>query len=458
MAAGQGRKASTNLPRSRRWVAGVAGTAVLLSGAGVLATQLIKSPAQAVADTAPPPPSVLTAPIEYRVLKDSVILRGTVASEQSVDITPVAGGPDAGAAVVTRLPVKARQTVKAGQVLLEVSGRPVIALQGTVPMYRNLKPGARGDDIAQLQVALAMVGHGTDGDVKGYFGPRTKTAVSALYEDIGYTPLSAQSDGDLALKEAQDAVVAARRGVEDLPASAPRKQVDRAQEDLREARERWNEVESMSGPMVPVSELVFLTSFPGRVDSVVARVGAQSTGKALTISAGALMVNGSLHPPQKGLVQPGQKVEILSEITGATASGTVATVSDVVVDERSANASDSAAAPVTGVRGYPIVVKPARSLPHDLAGQDVRLTVEAASTEVKALIVPVSAVSAGADGKTSVTVLMSDGSRRRVQVTTGTSGDGLVQLRPLPGQKLAEGERVIIGIRTDGAAAEERGR
>ncbi|WP_329614294.1 HlyD family secretion protein [Streptomyces brevispora] len=429
----------------------MAGTSVLLSVAGVLATQVIKSPAQAVADTAPPSPSVITAPVEYRVLKDSVIIRGTVSSEQSVDITPSASGPDAGAAIVTRVPVKPRQPVKAGQLLLEVSGRPVIALRGTLPMYRDLKPGAQGDDIAQLQSSLEALGHRTAGDCGGCFGPRTKEAVTALYEDLGYTPLPAQPDEDLLLEEAQDQVLAARRGLEDLPASASAKQTDRAAGDLRKAQERLSRAEAKSGPTIPVSELVFLTSFPARVDSVTARAGTQSTGKVLTLSTGKLVINGALQTHQKGLVQAGEKVEILSELTGATSTGTVASVSDVLSDAQSSPDGDSAAAPVTGGRGYPVVVKPMKSLPLDLAGQDVRLTVEAASTRRKALIVPVSAVSAGTDGRTSVTVLMPDGSRRRVQVTTGTSGDGQVQLIPAAGQRLAEGERVVIGVRSDRA-------
>ncbi|MEV0782977.1 peptidoglycan-binding protein [Streptomyces sp. NPDC050423] len=431
----------------------MAGAAVLLSVAGVLATQVIKSPAQAVADTAPPPPSVITAPVEYRVLKDSVIIRGTVSSEQSVDVTPSASGPDAGAAIVTRVPVRARQSVKAGQLLLEVSGRPVIALQGTLPMYRDLKPGAQGDDIAQLQSSLAKLGHPATGDSKGYFGSRTKEAVAALYEDLGYTPLPAQQDEGLVLEEAQDQVVAARRGLEDLPGSAPAKQIDRAEGDLRKAQERLSRAEAKSGPTIPVSELVFLTSFPARVDSVTARAGTQSTGKVLTLSAGKLVINGALQAHQKGLVQTGEKVEILSELTGATSQGTVATVSDVLIDAQSSSGGDSVASPTTGARGYPVVVRPTKSLPLDLAGQDVRLTVEAASTRKKALVVPVSAVSAGTDGRTSVTVLMPDGSRRRVQVTTGTSGDGQVELRPTAGQRLAAGERVVIGIRADGAGA-----
>lgn len=66
-------------------------------------------------------------------------------------------------------------------------------------------------------------------------------------------------------------------------------------------------------------------------------------------------------------------------------------------------------------------VRPAKALPAQPAGQDVRLTVRAASTKGKALVVP---VSAGADGETYVAVLEQDRTRHRVPVITGTTGDG----------------------------------
>lgn len=59
----------------RRWVALVAVGAVALTGAGFGASLLIKSPTQAAADSRPPAPSVITAPVEYRTLASSVILR-----------------------------------------------------------------------------------------------------------------------------------------------------------------------------------------------------------------------------------------------------------------------------------------------------------------------------------------------------------------------------------------------
>jgi hypothetical protein len=70
------------LARRRRVLGTAIVTAVVVTGLGLGASQVIKSPAQVAADTAPPPPSVLTVAVERRVLRDSVIVRGTVTASQ----------------------------------------------------------------------------------------------------------------------------------------------------------------------------------------------------------------------------------------------------------------------------------------------------------------------------------------------------------------------------------------
>ncbi|MEU8841601.1 hypothetical protein AB0D97_21110 [Streptomyces roseus] len=414
------------------------------------------------------------------MLSDSVIVRGTVSADQSVEVTPAAAaGPGAGAAVITKLPVVVGQQLKNGQLLLEVSGRPVIALKGKVPVYRDLKPGAEGDDVTQLQEALTGLGHSSLGDRKGYFGAHTKAALSALYKAVGYDPLPAQEDSGSLLEAAQASETSAARALEDAkdglrgsggtPGSPDKdagtskghdqaRQVQRADEDLRKARERLTKVQETTGPMLPAAEVVHLTSFPARVDKLSAKVGAPVTGALMTVSAGPLVVNGYLQQHQKGMVRPGQKVLILSELTGKSAEAAVVSVSDSPGTEQSGQSGTPAE--VQGRQGqsqgtgsggpmrYAVIVKPTQELDPTLAGQDVRLTVQSAATQAEALVVPFSAVSAGADGKTSVTVLQQDGSRRRVAVTTGTTGDGYVEVRPADGERLVPGDRAIVGVRT----------
>ncbi|WP_343241643.1 MULTISPECIES: peptidoglycan-binding protein [unclassified Streptomyces] len=490
------------LARRRIWVIAVAVGALALSGTAAGASLVIKSPAQEAAERAAPAPDLLTAPVERRVLKDSVILRGTVRAGQSVDVSPsVTPGEGAATPVVTKLLVAPRATVTDGKVLLEVSGRPVFALRGALPVYRDLKPGATGDDVAQLQRSLGELGHRSGDDPPGTFGPGTKAALTGFYASIGYDPLPAHADGGEALKAARDAVTAAERALQDAqdaqdemdaanepflsptgnpstgnpstgnpstgnpPAGKPatskaaKRAVQRAREDLGSARTDLAAVLATDGPMLPAAEVVYLDGFPARVDSIPAHVGSKVSGAAvMTVSAGALVVQGTLQEYQKGLVRPGKRVQILSEVSGVTAAATVASVATAVdggqapgqtsegqQDQDQGRGQDQGG--TSGPRGYPMVVRPDQPLDTQLAGQDVRLTVEAASTDGVALVVPVTAISAGADGRTVVTVVAKGGAQRRVEVRPGTTGDGFVEVVPLGGGVLAEGDRVVTGVR-----------
>lgn len=84
----------------------------------------------------------------------------------------------------------------------------------------------------------------------------------------------------------------------------------------------------------------------------------------------------------------------------------------------------------------------------------MRLTIEAASTGSKALVVPITALSSGADGRTTVTVIGPSDNRRRVEVRPGTAGDGYVAVTPVGRGELREGDAVVTGVgRASGAEA-----
>ncbi|CAM5318869.1 Secretion protein HlyD OS=Streptomyces fumanus OX=67302 GN=GCM10018772_33340 PE=4 SV=1 [Streptomyces fumanus] len=173
-----------------------------------------------------------------------------------------------------------------------------------------------------------------------------------------------------------------------------------------------------------------------------AEVGGAAGEKLATVSAGRLVIKGTLGAQEKDLVRPGQKVTVLSEVYGDEATGTVASVADAP----SAPEDDGQEGSSAAGQGYALLVKPGSALPARLAGQDVRLTVEAATTGRKVLVVPVSAISAGADSRTTVTVLERSGERRRVEVRPGTSGDGYTEITPVKGARLAHGDKVVVGV------------
>ncbi|MCX4982715.1 peptidoglycan-binding domain-containing protein [Streptomyces sp. NBC_00572] len=461
--------------RGRLWVGGLVVGAVALTAAGAFAGTVIKSPAQVAADAAPPPPDVLTAPVERRVLHETVVLRGTVVAGQTVPVAPVVSGGDGGTPVVTKTPVTVGAAVRKGQVVLEISGRPLFVLPGRLPVYRDLKPGATGDDVAQLQTALAGLGFDRGGDPKGTFGEGTKAAVEGFYAAAGYDPRPAVDDEGAGVDAASDAVTAAERAVDDARDALAenkdedrrkslRKARDRAAEDLVEARTALGKVWATAGPMVPAGEVVFVERFPARIASTAVAPGSPVSGTLLTLSSGRLLAQGHLQDHQKGMVRPGQRVRVLDEVTGAELTAEVGTVASTrtVADAKQgggqgAGQGQDGAPPANGPTGFLFTAVPEKDIPPALAGQDVRLTIEAASTDGEALVVPVTAVSASADGRTVVTVVDGNGRRTPVEVRTGTLGDGYVEVVPLTAGSLAEGAEVMTGVAATGAALDGRG-
>lgn len=197
----------------------------------MLASQ-IESPAEAAARTAPPTPSPILVPVERRVLSSDIVTRGTAryGLPQSLSIIPSVLKPNIG--VITTLPSPNAQ-LREGDVLLTASGRPVFILQGATPVYRDLVPGAIGEDVRQLERALKRLGF-DPGVVDTTYDEKTSTAVTAWYEAEGWQPFGPTADQlahirtleqDLALAQnrkasADDTVIAANVAIQAAIANA----------------------------------------------------------------------------------------------------------------------------------------------------------------------------------------------------------------------------------------------
>ena len=76
--------------------------------------------------------------------------------------------------------------ISEGAVVAEIAGRPVIALEGDLPMFRTLQQGAVGTDVAELEKALTRLGLlGSPPDNR--YDAATRDAVAALYRSTGYS-------------------------------------------------------------------------------------------------------------------------------------------------------------------------------------------------------------------------------------------------------------------------------
>ncbi|MFD9130300.1 peptidoglycan-binding protein [Kitasatospora sp. NPDC059571] len=208
----------SRMARRRRALLAVAVAAALVAVGGLGAATVIKSPAERAADTAPPPNTLLTAPATLRVLTRSTVARGLVYPPTRYDVTPAAASPDITRLYVSALRVGPGDAVDNGAQLAEVSGQPLFVLKGAVPAYRDLRPGSSGPDVAQLQDALAALGHDRGADAAGTYGTGTARAVTAYYRALGYSAPTAGAAAQQAVDTGRKAVDADRRAVQDLQA------------------------------------------------------------------------------------------------------------------------------------------------------------------------------------------------------------------------------------------------
>jgi len=130
------------------WI-GAAGGALLLT-AGLLVGHYVLP---ATADAAAPRAGLVTVPVRYGKLQNVVTLRGQVGFADSLDLTVDTSALNGTPIVTGHVPAVGAQ-LAALSVALEVSGRPVIVLPGTLAVYRTLKFGMSGADVVQFKQAM----------------------------------------------------------------------------------------------------------------------------------------------------------------------------------------------------------------------------------------------------------------------------------------------------------------
>ena len=201
--------------RRRRAALAVIAAAVLAGAAGMWIGSQIESPADRAAARQAPTPSLVTVPVESRQLTSEIVLSGEVAYNEPLMVT-LAGavGLDPGeTAVVTELREIGTE-LQEGDVLVEVTTRPVFVLQGELPMYRRMVIGTEGPDVAQLERALERLAY-DPGTVDTVFDAATAAAVEQMYADAAYGAEGPSDEQRGELTTARDAVTASQRGIAD---------------------------------------------------------------------------------------------------------------------------------------------------------------------------------------------------------------------------------------------------
>lgn len=429
---------------------------------GFLAGGLLKSPAQQAAEVAPPPRTLLTEPIQLGVVQQTVSGDAVIQKSATTVVNALPGD------IVTGLPIQTDATVKSGQSVLEIGGRPVIALPGAVAAYREITPGLTGPDVAQLLAALKTLGMDLGGEAS--FGPKAQAAMTQLYSGLGYVP-ARQGDDELAAAEqattaAERALRDARRGVGQAEKALERArrplaaqatpQDAQARKDLIEdgkvaltiaqearsdalaeverAEEALTSARAKAGVVVPAAELVFVPAMPATIE-VAAVLGSSVGGEAVRLVSGALVARAELAPAEAGSVQVKQ-AGVIVDPQGGQHQATVTTLDQV-------EKTDPYSQQVTRV--VAVTLTPQEALPEEYLGQRLRMTLTVGSSEGEVLNVPVAAVSSAMDGAPQVVVIDGAGESKTVPVTTGFSGNGRVEIAPVAGERLAKGDKVKVG-------------
>ncbi|MFD7921750.1 peptidoglycan-binding protein [Streptomyces sp. NPDC059740] len=471
-------------------------TAVAVVGAvGWFAGTRMQSPADAAAAHQPPKARPVTVAVERRALTASVVAQGSVefASPRKVTLAGPVGAPDSGAGSadagagegvvqrVTKAPAAGREVAE-GDVLMQVSGRPVLVLRGTAPMYRTLGPGASGDDVRQLQQALTRLGF-HPGSADGTYGQADAAAVSRWYRSRGYramepTVADKQQLGTLeaAVTTAQQALLAAQDpgggtggsddgggagdagktgggspGGSGAGSDAEKLRLKSAKQQLDAADAALSAFRAGYGTKVPAGEVVFLPELPARLDKVAVKTGDTPSGTVATVTSSKVVVQAVVPADDAELLHKGMRARV-ETAGGAKADGEVVALgADVPKEEDASGAGDQQGAPAGGGGGSggtsaPVPVRisvPTGKLTEN-AAESAKVTIEVGSSDGRVLTVPVAALHTSADRKARVQVTRG-GAVVDVPVEAGLSADGQVEVTPSSGAVLKAGDQVVVG-------------
>lgn len=215
---------------------------VAAAGIGWYAGAQIRSPAEVAAEAEPPPPSNITVAVVREELSADIVTRGDVVFDDPITLSLSGSFAQQPERLVVTRSVEEDTELAEGDVAVEVVGRPVFLLQGDIPMYRDLRPGATGDDVLQLEEALARLGFFA-GEPDGTWDQMTGAAVAAWYEQAGYRPNGLSDEDEEALRAARDRVRAAESALADAESALREAQQGSGRSAIAAAEAELNDAE-----------------------------------------------------------------------------------------------------------------------------------------------------------------------------------------------------------------------
>lgn len=199
-------------------LAGVVGVVVVAAGLGWFFGSQIRSPAEIAAEAEPPPASNITVEVVSEELSADVITRGDIVYDEPVQVSLSGSFATQPERLIVTQAMERGADLDEGDLVVEVVGRPVFLLVGEIPMYRDLRPGSSGDDVIQLEEALARMGF-LEGTPDETWDEQTGSAVAAWYETAGYRANGLSEEDEATLRAARDRVRSAEAAVADAVAA-----------------------------------------------------------------------------------------------------------------------------------------------------------------------------------------------------------------------------------------------
>lgn len=381
------------------------GVGVLLLAAGLgggwVAAERFQSPEQRAAAASPPPAEPVVVEVREGLLEETITATADV---HDASITNVAIPIVASPSVVTATPCVPGSPVAPGTVLVEVNGRPVFALPGAFPFYRDLTEGDRGPDVQQLQDALRALGNAIPERESGAFGSRTARAALTLYANAGY-------DRSLIVSERSEpadpgTADGAEAGVSSGDAAVP---------------------QTVPVVTLPLSDLVVIASLPlGFVTGP--GVGSTLTAENATasLSTGELAVS-SIVPPAVAAHIPAGSSAVLRDTTGLTVQADTGAVT-----------GDPTATEMT------LAFLVSEPIPPEWKGQAILATITLQTVGESSLIVPTRAIISGPSDTFSVLKMTDGGSLVQIPVEQIGTLAGQSAIAPLRSGALVTGDQVEV--------------
>ena len=125
--------------------------------------------------------------VSVRTLTDEITIRGELRRDELQVVTAAVDGK------VGHVSVEDGDTVKAGDALLTIDGRELVAVLGDFAFYRQLDVGSEGPDVRQLEDVLSSAGYQV-GDVDSLYTEETRSGLAAWQADHGYIGAAPEAD------------------------------------------------------------------------------------------------------------------------------------------------------------------------------------------------------------------------------------------------------------------------